>query len=482
MRPAALLAVAALALASCGGSEGGGWRSANGDLAGTRTAHGSEIDSESVGSLRVAWRFRYPGRAGFSGIAASTPLVADGVVYVQDLNSNVYALDADSGRPRWTHRFDVENGGPNGLALAGGRIFGNTTASSFALDGETGRLLWETRLGSPPGTPITIAPAVARGLVFTSTTAQRPGGRGELVGLEADTGAIRWRFDTIEAPWRFPDAFGGGAWQTPTVAEDGRVYWGIANPNPWGGTAERPNGGSYPGPVRYTSSLVVLEGESGALAWFDQVTPHDIRDYDFQNPPVLAGDLVVGAGKAGRVLAWNARTTSRVWETEVGLHRNDRGSLPARRISVCPGFLGGVETPLAVAHGRVFVPSVDLCYPESSRGSGNLGFYRVQPESGRGRFTALDLETGERLWERRLPQPVFGCATVSNDLVFTSTYDGRIYAFDTETGATVWEERAPAGINACPAVAGDLLLVQAGTDHPSFGEVPPLGLVAYRLA
>ncbi len=155
--------------------------------------------------------------------------------------------------------------------------------------------------------------------------------------------------------------------------------------------------------------------------------------------------------------------------------------MPRRRVSVCPGFLGGVETPLAVSDGRVFVPVVDLCYPESSRGSGGLGFYRVDPASGKGRFTALDLRDGKPLWERRLPQPVFGCATVSNDVVFTSTYDGRLYGFDTETGETVWEARAPAGINACPAVAGDLLLVQAGTDHPSFDALPPLGLVAYRL-
>ena len=470
-------------LVSCGGEADsvGEWTAPNGDLAGTRTALSSSIDGGNVATLRIAWRFRYPSRAGFSGIAASTPLARDGVVYVQDLNSNVYALDAESGRRLWTRRFEVENGGPNGLALAGRRVFGNTTTSTFALEATSGRILWQTELGDPPATPITIAPAVAGDIVFTSTTAQRPGARGGLVALDATSGAVLWRFDTIEDPWRFPDAFGGGAWQTPTVDEDGRVYWGIANPSPWGGTAERPNGGSYPGPTRYTGSLLVLEGRTGALAWFDQVTPHDIRDYDFQNPPVLAGDLVVGAGKAGRVLAWNRKSEERVWEAEVGLHRNDRGPLPATRISVCPGFLGGVETPLAVADARVFVPVVDLCYPESNRGSGNLGFYRVEPATGKGRFAALDLASGRLLWERRLPQPVFGCATVSNDVVFTSTYDGRLYGFDTETGQTLWEAQAPAGINACPAIAGDLLLVQAGTDHPSFDEAPPLGLVAYRL-
>ncbi len=477
----ALLAAAGL-LAGCGGQQReADWTSPNADLAGTRVAVGSEIDAGNVASLRVAWRFRYPAEAGFSGIAASTPLVRDGRVYVQDLRSNVYALDAESGDLRWSRRFDVENGGPNGLALDGDTVYGNTTTAAFALAAANGSVRWLTPLGSPPGTPVTIAPAVADGTVYTATTAQRPGGRGELVALDAETGAVRWRFDTIEEPWRFPEAFGGGAWGTPTVDEDGRVYWGTANPNPWGGTDERPNGGSYPGPARYTSSLVVLGADDGRLAWFDQVTPHDIRDYDFQNPPVLVDDLVVGGGKAGRVIAWNRASGARVWETEVGLHRNDRGPLPPRRIQVCPGFLGGVETPLAVADGRIFVPVVDRCYPESDRGSGNLGFYQVEPADGTGRLSALDLETGRLLWERRLPQPVFGCATVSNDLVLTSTYDGTIYAFDAETGTTVWKTRAQAGINACPAVAGDLLLVQAGTDHPSLQELPELALVAYRL-
>ena len=474
--------LAALVLASCGpGGRDGEWTAPNGDLAGTRSASGSKIDAANVGSLELAWRFRYPAPAGFSGIAASTPLVADGVVYVQDLHSNVYALDAESGRRLWARDFDVENGGPNGLALAEGRVFGNTTESTFALDPGSGRVLWGLDLGAPPGTPITIAPAVADDLVFTSTTAQRPGARGELVALDASSGAVAWRFDTIEEPWRFPDAFGGGAWQTPTVDEDGRVYWGIANPNPWGGTDQRPNGGSYPGPARYTSSLLVLEGQSGRLAWFDQVTPHYIRDYDFQNPPVLAGDLVVGAGKAGRVLAWNRESEERVWKRTSAFTGTTGSVAPETRLRL-PWLPGRCrDTPRR--RGRPSLRSGRRpLLPREQPGSGELGFYRVDPANGKGRFSALDLETGKPLWERRLPQPVFGCATVSNDVVFTSTYDGRLYGFDTETGETVWEARAPAGVNAYPAVAGDLLLVQAGTDHPSFGALPAIALVAYRLA
>ena len=61
------------------------------------------------------------------------------------------------------------------------------------------------------------------------------------------------------------------------------------------------------------------------------VTAHDIRDYDFEATPILAGGRVFGAGKAGRVLAWDRSTKQRLWETRVGTHLNDRGPLPLRR-------------------------------------------------------------------------------------------------------------------------------------------------------
>jgi alcohol dehydrogenase (cytochrome c) len=66
------------------------------------------------------------------------------------------------------------------------------------------------------------------------------------------------------------------------------------------------------------------------------------------------------------------------------------------------------------------------------------------------------------LWERRLRSPSFGCATVANDVVFTSTYDGTVYAFATRSGKELWHATMTAGINACPSVVGNLLVVGAG--------------------
>jgi len=208
------------------------------------------------------------------------------------------------------------------------------------------------------------------------------------------------------------------------------------------------------------------------------VTPHDVRDHDFQLPPILTDHTVIGAGKAGIVIAWNPATHKRIWQTRVGTHANDAGPLPARKVRVCPGLLGGVQTPMAFASGKVFVPVVDLC----SRGSatGYQPLETVDPTRGTGEFLALDAATGHVLWKRSLPQPDFGCATETNGVVFTSTFDGHLYGLDAASGKILWQARAPAGISGCPAVAGGTLYVPAGSQTTKM-DSPKFALIAYAL-
>jgi len=412
----------------------------------------------------------------------STPLVVDGHVYVQTLHSNVYALDARTGHVLWRRVFQRVSGGPNGLTASKGRLFGATDTTAFALDGTTGRVLWRRRL-TTPRQPIDIAPLAARGLVYTSTVGMRPGGKGRLFALRADSGTIAWSFDTIEKPWADPRAAtGGGAWWTPTLDRAGRLYIGTANPLPWGGTRSEPNGGAYAGPARYTDSLLVLSGTTGKLDWYDQVTPHDVRDYDFGLPPILATDggrpIVIGGGKGGRVIAWDRETHRRVWTATVGRHENDSGPLPAKLVTVCPGLLGGIVTPMAYASGRVFVPVVDLCFKGSA--TGFPGFLTTNYSHGRGELVALNARTGARLWTHRMASANFGCATVANDVVFTAGYLGRVEAVAAANGRVLWSVQERAGINACSAVAGDTLFVVAGAE-PDGMRIPTPQLVAYRV-
>jgi outer membrane protein assembly factor BamB len=378
-------------------------------------------------------------------------------------------------------RYRALNEGPNGLAVDGRRVYGATDSDAFALSTETGRQLWSRHLTSATEQFFDIAPVVWRELVFTSTVGFPPGGRGAIYALDAATGVVRWKFDTIREPWTYPlEAGGGGLWYPVSVDAEGRLYAGNSNPQPWGGSPERPNGAAFPGPVPYTNSLLVLDARSGRLLWHDQVTPHDVRDYDFEATPILAtvegDDLVFGAGKSGRVIAWDRETRRRRWTTVVGLHRNDLGPLPRRRVIVCPGLFGGVLTPMAYADGRLFVPVVDLCGWGSATGRQELT--TVVPSRGKGRLVSLDAATGRALWVRRLSSPDFGCATVSNDVVFTSTFDGTVYAFAVADGKLAWRARMRAGINACPAVLGDLVLFGAGA--PRSGGVTP-ELVAFGL-
>jgi outer membrane protein assembly factor BamB len=99
------------------------------------------------------------------------------------------------------------------------------------------------------------------------------------------------------------------------------------------------------------------------------------------------------------------------------------------------------------------------------------------PMRGRGEMVALDVATGRVLWDRTLPHSPYGAATISSDLVFTTTYDGTVWALRRADGEIVWRARLPGLTNAPVAVAGDTLIAAASV--PSQGHEPRL--VAYRL-
>src|SRR5580698_6677217 len=121
----AVLAIVVLAGVSSGSAVGAGsapWALPAGNLAGTRAAPGSAITAANVSHLSVSWRFAPADKERY-GLFASTPLIDGDTVYVQDLRSNVFALDRATGKVRWVRRFGAINDGPNGLALGAGRIY-----------------------------------------------------------------------------------------------------------------------------------------------------------------------------------------------------------------------------------------------------------------------------------------------------------------------------------------------------------------------
>lgn len=473
------------------------WPAHNHDLSNTRATTQTPINSKTVSKLKVKWTFKFP-YIGQFGAYTSNPIVLDGVVYIEDPDSNVYALNRETGAVMWKHLYKsvTPSGGPNGLALGYGLLFGVTEGSAFALNPSNGKQVWIHKLIGNNKEGIDMAPQLYDGKVLVSTIPgssanfYQGGAFGTVFSMDAKTGKTVWSFQTVKGGAKLfgnPKVnSGGGLWYPPTVDGHGRVFISVANPAPLYGTPKFPNGSSRPGPNLYTDSLVALDGQTGKLLWFRQVIPHDLRDYDLQVDAITATVPIKGvqtevelvAGKMGKVYAYRADNGRHLWTLPVGKHLNDAGLLPKKPITVFPGIFGGVETPMALAANRLFVPWLN--FPVHASATGLAGGLAFNFKTGTGGLTAVDAGTGKVLWQNKLPSEDFGAATVANDVVFTSTYDGTIYAFDTKTGKTLWTKKASAGINSFPAIDGDTFLVGAG--GPGFFKNPHYELIAYSLS
>lgn len=456
------------------------WPLPNKDYESTRATFNSAISSENVSDLKVAWSFPIPGMGAY-GAAASNPIIVGDAVYFQDLRCNVFALDLETGELRWSKIYNLHDVvGPNGPAVGWGRVFvAKDLYNVTALDAETGEEIWSTRLSDVSTTGIDIQPLVYDGLVYVSTVPgtgdvfYAPGGIGVIYALDAETGEIVWSFSTVDSPdlWGHPEVnSGGGCWYPPSIdLETGVIFWGTGNPAPFPGTEEWPSGTSRPGPNLYTDSILALDHATGDMVWFRQVLPHDLFDHDFQISPILAEldlegttqKLVFGAGKMGKVYAFNQSSGEVLWSTVVGEYDETAqlDALPNGTTRIYPGVLGGVETPMAYSDGILYVPVVNLFtdWTPTSVDTSTLDF-----ENGTGELVAIDAATGKILWIRPLDTMALGGATVINDLVFTAEYDGTIHGFKAGSGEEVFEYRAPAGINGWPAVAEETIVWPAG--------------------
>jgi len=262
-----------------------------------------QINTSNVKNLHVAWLHTPP--ASKRGIQ-SFPLAVDGVLYYTSSTGQVWALDGSTGAVIWRHKakIDWERAESNphgtfpynrGLAVAYGKVYtGTVDGRLIALDAKTGNVVWDNMILTVEkgNKGFTGAPLVVKDkVIIGSNGGELSGCCGAIFAVDAQTGEVAWQFDTIGGDERSRASWGndswkvggGGGWMTGSYdAKTDTVWWGTANPAPdydWAGENWRTEG-PRPGENLYSSSVVVLDADSGELKSYFQEMPHDAWDFD----------------------------------------------------------------------------------------------------------------------------------------------------------------------------------------------------------
>jgi outer membrane protein assembly factor BamB len=448
------------------------WPLPNHDYLNSRDAGVSPIRGSTVSRLVPAWSVP------MSSGASTSPIVVAGTAYVQDQAGTVFAIDVSSGKVRWQTKPLGFNIGPYGVSVGWGKLFATTPSGVAAFRLSDGTALWSRQITTTPGQGVDIQTEAYGGMVYVASVPVNigkiytGGSVGYLEALNATTGRIDWRFDTVDSKdlWGDPAVnSGGGAWYPPAIdVRTGVVYWGVANPAPFVGTSQYPNGTSRPGANLYTDSMVALSGRTGKLLWYHQAFPHDLYDRDQVQamlvPVARSVDgsrlVAVSTGKGGFVLGLNPVTGRLLWKTAVGIHRN--GDLPqlSGPTTILPGTYGGVLTPPASAGGVVYAAALNA---SSTLEPDQTAYFGGKIGTMDGDIVAMSARTGKIAWDTKVPGDPTGGVTIVNDLVLTATYQGEVLALNRTTGAVVWSYRGPGVVNGWMSVAGGKIYLPVGS-------------------
>lgn len=324
---------------------------------------------------------------------SATPVAAGGRIFAMDAGHNVVALGGEGAvlwtadiTPAFDTNADVSGGG---LAVMGGTVFATSGAGEvIALDAATGAVQWRQRLDSALSGP----PTAQGGQVYAM------GRNGSAAALDGASGRILWQ---LEGSTRAGGMLGAGA-----AASDGaQVY------------------------LPYAGGQLDAVSRAGDLVWSAGVAGQRLgRAYtgfgDITGDPVISNGVIYVGTAAGKTAAISAQTGQRIWTAGEG----------------------ALNAPLVVG-GSVFVVN------------------------DQARLVRLDGATGAVIWAIEMPyfenqRPKrqkaitahYGPVLAGGRIVVASG-DGALRLFDPASGAIVGQGDIPGGAASSPALVGGMLLV-----------------------
>jgi outer membrane protein assembly factor BamB len=379
-----LLVIGALLAGTSGTALAADWKQFHAGPARKGVSPETTLTKRNIDRLEIRWR-RATGssREGVN----SSPVVADGAVYVGSDDGRVWSFTANGGAVRWSTR----TRGPirSSPAVSGDTVYvGSDDGRIYALSTRTGRVRWSRGLGGR----VTGSPLVVGDRVFIGSRG------GTFFALDADTGRTKWRRTT----WAVWDA---AAYADGTVfvgsdhgkvfafaATTGRTKWVV---DVWGRVRSTP---AIHGERVYVGTdmgtLYALDRRSGARRWRTQA--------------VKAGDGFVRCAPAiaeGRVYVSLGLTTTPM-DGKVKAFRLEDGR------HVWTGEMADYSTSSpAYVNGMVIAGSFDR------------------------RLYAFDADTGREVWTSGFPyqggffsRGISGSPAISGGRIVIGVRDGAVYS------------------------------------------------------
>lgn len=181
------------------------WSTTGGDIGKSHYSTLKDINAGNVGELGLAWQAELGTTRGLE----ATPVVIDGVMYTSGVAGRAYAYDAATGKQLWVFEPQVDmqvnrtvccDMVNRGVAVAKGKVYvAALDGILYALDAKTGGIVWKTDTveDKTRGISSTGAPEIAGGVVVIGMGGAEYDVRGYVSAYDLDTGKLAWRFHVV---------------------------------------------------------------------------------------------------------------------------------------------------------------------------------------------------------------------------------------------------------------------------------------------
>lgn len=349
-------------LASCRSSEKNGykdWQVHGGSKDRIQYSELSQIDTNNVKDLQVAWKFSTKDAEGSSQMQANAVII-DGVLFGVSPKLKLFAIDAATGTLKWLFDPLAEKlktpGKKQGVNICRGvsfykgdnhddRIFYTAGSLLYCINSSSGKPIASfgkngtVDLHNDLGRDVSdlFVTSTSPGIIYknliiigTYVSEEAAAAPGHIRAYDVHTGKLQWIFHTIPYPgeagyesWDDKEAYkhigGANAWSGFSLDEEKGILFA-----PTGSASYDFYGGKRLGDNLYANSILALDAASGKLKWHYQTVHHDVWDKDLPSAPVLTTitkdgkkiEVVVQVTKTGFLFVLDRLTGKPVYPIE----------------------------------------------------------------------------------------------------------------------------------------------------------------------